>query len=172
MRNDHLLKNTLCDVIIPSNGPGWPTHAFNTYNVQGTIFFHTRHSSSSEYRLTNCIGRGPCLQVGDLTGSNDYINDAIRGLSFRTPTDLSSNPAFAGVGITQTQRTSQVVTITTSAAHGFRVGDMVTLMFTDSSSDWGATRSLLRSKSYNISVYAQRHRHCSADDAGRGGARL
>jgi len=29
------------------------------------------------------------------------------------------------------------VTITTASAHGFRVGDMVTILFTDSSSYWG-----------------------------------
>src|SRR5208282_2993609 len=57
--------------------------------------------------------------------------------SFRTPVSLASNPAFAGTAITQTQRTSQVVTITTASPHGFRVGDMVTILFTDFSSYWG-----------------------------------
>jgi hypothetical protein len=41
------------------------------------------------------------------------------------------------VAITQTQLTSQVVTITTASPHGFRVGDMVTILFTDNSSYWG-----------------------------------
>ena len=50
---------------------------------------------------------------------------------------FQSDTTLAGVAITQTQMTSQVVTITTASAHGFRVGDMVTILFTDNSSYWG-----------------------------------
>src|SRR6266849_4685204 len=50
---------------------------------------------------------------------------------------MAESPAFAGVAITQTQRVSQLVTITTASPHGFRVGDMVTILFTDSASYWG-----------------------------------
>src|SRR5262249_18990523 len=58
---------------------------------------------------------------------------------FRTPVDRSTTPAFAGVAITQTQRTAQVATITTATAHGFRPGDMVTILFTDNVGYWGDT---------------------------------
>ncbi len=85
----------------------------------------------------NCLGRGACLQIGDLHNSNDYTSNTVAGLSFRTPASLAGNPAFAGVAIVQTQRTSQVVTITTASAHGFRVGDMVTILFTDNNAYWG-----------------------------------
>ena len=131
-------KNRLCNVTLPSNGPGYPTHSLNTYNVAGTIYFHSNQSVLSGYGASlNCNGRGPCLQIGDLAGCNDFTNNTVLGLGFRSPTDLSGSPAFAGVVVTQTQRTSQVVTITTATAHGFRIGDMVTTMFTDNSAFWG-----------------------------------
>jgi hypothetical protein len=128
-------KNNQCNVTIPANGPNLTV---NTYNIYGTIYLHSNQSVLSAYGTSlNCLGRGACLQVGDLKNSNDYTNNTVLGLSFRTPVNLSSNPAFAGVPISQTQRTSQVATITTASAHGFRVGDMVTILFTDSSIYWG-----------------------------------
>ncbi|HTR24659.1 MAG TPA: hypothetical protein VMI10_11800 [Terriglobales bacterium] len=131
-------KNAQCNVTIPANGPGYPNHLFNTYNVAGTIYLHSNQSVLNGYGVSlNCVGRGPCLQIGDLGLSNDYANNTVMGLSFRTPTNLSSNPAFAGVAIAQAQRTSQVVTITTVTAHGFRPGDMVTILFTDNNAYWG-----------------------------------
>ncbi len=131
-------KNTLCNVTIPASGPGSPTHAYNTYNVAGTIYLHSNESVLSGYGVSlNCMGRGPCLQVGDLTSSNDYTNNTVSGISFRTPTNLSASSAFAGVAITQTQKASQVVTITTASPHGFHAGDMVTILFTDNNAYWG-----------------------------------
>jgi hypothetical protein len=131
-------RNIQCNVTIPSNGPGYPNHSLSTYNVGGTIYLHSNQSVFNGYGASlNCNGRGPCLQVGDLANSNDYANDTVLGLSFRSPTNLSSSPAFAGTAVTQTQRLSQVVTITTATAHGFRPGDMVTIMFTDNNAFWG-----------------------------------
>ncbi len=131
-------KNSQCNVTIPANGPGYPTHSLTTYNVYGTIYLHSNQSLLSGYGTSlNCIGRGACLQVGDRASSNDYTNNTISGLSFRTPIAYSSTPAYAGVAIAQTQKTSQIVTITTASAHGFRVGDMVTNLFTDNSAYWG-----------------------------------
>jgi hypothetical protein len=99
---------------------------------------HANQSVLSGYGVSlNCLGRGACLQVGDLQNSNNYTNNAITGLSFRTPVNVATNAAFGGVAISQTQRTSQVVTVTTASAHGFRTGDMVTILFTDSSTFWG-----------------------------------
>src|SRR6266852_3761885 len=130
-------KNSQCNVTVPANGPGAP-HSINTYRVPGTIYLHSNQSVLSGYGVSlDCIGRGACLQVGDLKNSNHFTNNTVAGLSFRTPVSLVGNAAFAGVAITQTQRTSQVATITTASAHGFRVGDMETILFTDSISYWG-----------------------------------
>ncbi len=128
-------KNSQCNVTIPANGPN---ESITTYNVYGTIYLHSNQSVLNGYGTSlNCLGRGACLQIGDLKTPNDYTDNTVAGLSFRTPENRSGNAAFAGVAITQTQRSSQVVTITTASAHGFRAGDMVTILFTDSSSYWG-----------------------------------
>jgi hypothetical protein len=128
-------KNAQCNVTIPASGPN---SSVNTYNVFGTIYLHSNQSVLNGYGTSlNCLGRGACLQIGDLKNSNSFTSNTISGLSFRTPVNLSGNPAFAGVAITQTQKTAQVVTITTASPHGFRVGDMVTILFTDSNAYWG-----------------------------------
>ncbi len=131
-------KNAHCNVIIPANGPGYPTHAINTYSVPGTIYLHSNQSVLSGYGASlDCTGRGACLQVGNLANADAFANNTVQGLSFRTPTNYSRNPAYAGVAITKTQRLSQLVTITTATAHGFRPGDMVTILFTDHNAYWG-----------------------------------
>jgi hypothetical protein len=133
--NGTAYKNSQCNVTILPNGPN---NSINTYNIFGSIYLHSNQSILSGYGASlNCMGRGPCLQIGDLRNTNDFTDNTVSGLSFRTPTNLSANPSFSGVKITQTQRTSQMATITTAAAHGFRIGDMVTILFTDSSSYWG-----------------------------------
>jgi hypothetical protein len=130
-------KNIQCNVILPANGPGYP-HSINTYSVPGTIYLHSNQSVLRGYGVSlDCTGRGACLQVGDLTNSNHFGNNTVQGLSFRTPTNYSSNPSYAGVAITNTQRAAQLVTITTATDHGFRPGDMVTILFTDNSAYWG-----------------------------------
>src|ERR1019366_3871846 len=133
-------KNAQCNVTIPANGSYTSSGFANRYdyNIYGTIFFHANQSSLEGNGVSmNCLGRGACLQVGDLVNSNDYVSNAVKGISFRSPTNVSGNPSFAGVAITQTRRTSQVVTITTASAHGFRRGDMVTILFTDNNVYWG-----------------------------------
>jgi hypothetical protein len=131
-------KNSQCNVTIPANGPGYPTHSLTTYNIYGTIYLHSNQSVLNGYGTSlNCLGRGACLQIGDLNNSNDFGNNTVAGLSFRTPVSQAGNAAYAGVAIAQTQRTGQVATITTASAHGFRVGDMVTILFTDNSAYWG-----------------------------------
>jgi hypothetical protein len=127
-------KNGQCTVTVPANGPGFA----HPYDVFGTIYLHSNQSALSGYGASlNCLGRGACLQVGDLKNSNNFTNNTVAGLSFRSPVNLAASPAFAGVAITQTQRASQLVTITTASPHGFRAGDMVTILFTDSSNYWG-----------------------------------
>ena len=138
--NKNPYYNSQCNITIPPTGPylGKESQSSLPYNIYGTINLHSNQSVLSGYGVSlNCLGRGACLQVGDLKNSNDYTDNTIVGLSFRTPVSVSSNPAFAGVAITETQRSRQVVTITTAGAHGFRVGDMVTILFTDNSSYWG-----------------------------------
>jgi len=130
-------KNSQCNVTVPANGSGYP-HSINTYSVPGTIYLHSNQSVFSGYGVSlDCTGRGACLQVGNLTSSNAFGNNTVQGFSFRTPTNYSSNPAYAGVAITNTQKASQLVTITTASAHGFRPGDMVTILFTDNNAYWG-----------------------------------
>ena len=128
-------KNSQCNVTIPANGP---IPSVNTYNVYGTIYLHSMQSVLNGYgAVLSCLGRGACLQIGDLKNSNDFSSTTVSGLSFRTPVNSAGSAAFAGTAITQTQRTSQVATITTAGPHGFRVGDMVTILFTDTSAYWG-----------------------------------
>ena len=132
--NGTAYENSQCNVIISANGPNG---TINSYNIFGRIYLHSNQSVLSGYGTSlNCLGRGACLQVGDLATSTDYTDNTISGLSFRTPTNVGSNAAFAGVAIAQTQRTAQVVTITTASAHNFRTGDMVTILFY-TSAYWG-----------------------------------
>jgi hypothetical protein len=133
--------NSQCNVTIPANGPylgSGNLWSINNYFVYGTIFLHSNQSILDGSGATlNCLGRGPCIQVGDRINANDYANNTIRGLSFRTPTDYSGNPSYAGVNLSSATWSSGVVTVTTASPHGFRVGDMVTQLFTDSAYYWG-----------------------------------
>jgi hypothetical protein len=127
-------KNRQCNITIPGEVSN-PTA--NNYNVYGTIFFHSNNSILSGYGVVlKCSGRGACLQVGDLSASSDYVDNTITGLNLSS-TNHPSLPAYAGVNVTNTVRSSGVVVITTATAHGFRPGDMVTTLFTDNSAYWG-----------------------------------
>jgi len=61
--------NSQCNVTIPANGPylgSGSLWTLNNYNVYGTIFFHSNQSVLNGPGVSvNCLGRGPCLQVGD-----------------------------------------------------------------------------------------------------------
>ena len=136
--NSTVWQNRHCNVIIPASGPG-ATSAFNTYNIYGTLFWHANESElDAPGVMFNCLGRGACLEVGDLLNSNDYTNNTIRGLTFANPTSYASlSSAFNGVQITNTVAGGGYKTITTAAAHNFRPGDMVTMRFTDDVHYWG-----------------------------------
>ena len=133
--------NSQCNVTIPANGPylgSGSLWALNNYNVYGTIFFHSNQSVLNGPGVSvNCLGRGPCLQVGDQIKSLDYQNNTIQSLAFRSPNNNSANPAYNGCSITQTSAIGTIATIMTATACGFRPGDMVTIQFTDDSSYWG-----------------------------------
>jgi hypothetical protein len=133
--------NVQCNMTIPANGPytsDYTKHSLNDYNIYGTIFLHTNQSILDGSGVSlNCMGRGPCLQIGDTVNANHFANNTVRGISFRSPTDCSAIPAYAGVSITNTVTAANVATITTATAHGFRTGDLVTIMFTDDAGYWG-----------------------------------
>src|SRR5580658_1273223 len=133
--------NAQCNVTIPANGPylgSGGLWSLNNYNVHGTIFFHSNQSILNGSGVSlNCMERGPCLQVGDHTSANDYVDNAIVGLSFRTPTNFSSNAAYAGSVITTTACGGGSCTVTTASAHGLRPGDLATILFTDDPRYWG-----------------------------------
>ncbi len=136
--------NGQCNVTIPANGGpnnlSGPTsdHPLNNYLVYGTIYFHAGQSVLNGYGVSlNCLGRGPCLQLGDLLNANHYADMTVEGIHFRTPVVSTGDPAYAGSAITSTVVASSVATITTSSAHGFRPGDMVVQLYTDDASYWG-----------------------------------
>jgi hypothetical protein len=139
--NSHYNYNSQCNVTIPANGPylgSGKLWSINNYYVYGTLFVHSNQSILDGSGATlNCLGRGPCIQIGDRTNANHYANNTIRGLSFRTPSDYSSDPSYAGVNISSIMWSSGVVTVTTASPHGFHVGDLVTQLFADSASYWG-----------------------------------
>ena len=133
--------NAQCNVTIPPNGPYLGSGSFwslNNYNVYGTIFFHSNQSALNGRGVSlNCLGRGPCLQVGDQVSTGHYTNNTITGLSFRSPTNVSAIPAFGGCAIVGTFTSANVATITTATDCGFRPGDIVDIQFTDQSRYWG-----------------------------------
>jgi hypothetical protein len=130
-------KNAQCNVTIPANGP-FDGSSINAYNVYGTIFFHSNQSILGGYGATlRCQGRGPCIQIGSAAPSTRFNANVIQGLSFRSPTDLTSVPAFCGSAITASSYSSNIATVTTKTTHGFRPGDLVTILFTDNRAYWG-----------------------------------
>jgi hypothetical protein len=133
--NSNYTQNGYCNVTVPAIGIGY---VYNRFQVYGTIYFHSYQSTLSGYGVRlECYGRGPCLQIGDEVNSNHYPNDTIQGFNFATLTNYASIPAYEGVNITNTSFSSGTATVTTATAHGFRPGDLVTILFTDSSSYWG-----------------------------------
>src|SRR6202041_1850696 len=63
------------------------------------------------------------------------------------------NASFAGVNITNIARTGTTQTITTASAHGFRPGDMVTILFTDDHQYWGTAQVLTVPSSTTFTIY-------------------
>jgi hypothetical protein len=131
-------QNSNCEVVIPPTGPQSQQGNYGGFDVYDTIYFHSNSSLLSGYgAILNCHERGPCVQVGDLRNANDYANNTVEGISFRSPDNRSSDPAFNGSLIKATQRISGVITIQTATPHNLRSGDRVTQMLTDTSNYWG-----------------------------------
>jgi hypothetical protein len=136
-------NNVQCNVIIPSNGPYTNSqlqYSLNNYIVYGTIFLHSSQSTLDGNGVAlDCVGRGPCVQIGVLGVSSTHFGaNKVDGLTFRAGVPYASeSSAFAGVNITNTVGNGTYRTITTATPHNFRPGDLVTILFTDSSSYWG-----------------------------------
>ena len=152
-----------CHVVIPPRGKpyGGPKSYSDDYNIYGSIFFHTTQSRlSGDGAVINHYGRGPGLVVGYLTPvnadgsviagfptsapSNLALDNTVEGITFRSATDHSTDPAYAGSLITSVaySSTTHLNTITTAAPHGLRTGDMVTILFTDPTQFWGDVPSI------------------------------
>lgn len=152
-----------CHVIIPPRGKPYKTSTSYSedYNIYGSIFFHTSESTlSGDGAVINHYGRGPGLVVGYLTPvnadgssipgfpasaiSNFALDNTITGISFRSPSDNSSDPAYAGSEVASVaySKSTHLNTITTKTPHGLRTGDMVTILFTDPTQFWGDVPSL------------------------------
>jgi hypothetical protein len=145
-------NNRQCRIVLPPSGAfyngSYSSRHFNVaadYNIYAPIIFQSNGSKlEGSGAALNCYWRGYCLQIGDLLNTNDSSGNTVEGLSFRTPWNTANGQygmygyGFTGCNITQTQRTSQVVTLTTSGCGvTFQPGDMITVMFTDNTLYWG-----------------------------------
>ena len=135
----------------------------NPYHVYGTIAVQQNGMLITGYgAYLACTTRGPVFQIGPIgQASTHAVSNVIEGVSFQSPTDFSGVPEYRGSLITSTSRASSVATINTSAAHGFRVGDPITLLFTDDSSYWGNITSVLSVPTATSFTYSN-----AAGDAG------
>src|SRR5260370_28990767 len=82
--------------------------------------------------LLSCWTRERCIVLGDLTNSNHYGGVTLRGVN------MTSTVNADGCQITNTQRQSNVVTITVAAGCStIQTGDVVNINFTDTAGYWG-----------------------------------
>jgi hypothetical protein len=102
--------------------------------VYGSIFAHcSRALIEGNGALLSCSTRDRCVVLGDLVNSNHYGGTTLRGVNF------TSTVSADGCQITNTQRTSNVVTITVaSGCSTIQTGDRVNINFTDVPSYWGS----------------------------------
>ena len=166
-----------CHVVIPPRGKpyGGPKSYSDDYNIYGSIFLHTTQSKlSGDGIVINHYGRGPALVIGYLTPvnadgsviagfpatalSNLALDNTVEGISFRSPTDHSSEPAYAGSLITSVAYSSatHLNTVTTARPHGLRTGDMVTILFTDPPQFWGDVPSITVVDATTFTYYRDR----------------
>jgi hypothetical protein len=116
-------------VILPATGA-----TSNALAVYGTIYAHcSRALIEGNGTLLSCSTRDRCIVLGDLTNSNHYGGVTLRGVN------MTSTVTADGCHITNTQRQSNVVTITVaSGCSTIQTGDVVNINFTDSPSYWGS----------------------------------
>jgi hypothetical protein len=116
-------------VVLPPTGA-----TSNAMPVYGSIFAHcSRTLIEGNGTLLSCSTRDRCIVLGDLVNSNHYGGVTLRGVN------MTSTVNADGCQITNTQRQSNVVTITVaSGCSAIETGDLVNINFTDSSNYWGS----------------------------------
>jgi len=120
--------NANAHVVLPATGA-----TANALAVHGSIFAHcSRSLIEGNGTLLSCSTRDRCIFMGDQVNSNHYGGLTLRGLNF------TSTVHADGCLITNTQRQSNVVTITAaSACSTIQNGDRVNINFTDNPAYWG-----------------------------------
>ncbi|MGA9391483.1 MAG: hypothetical protein WBV69_13670 [Candidatus Sulfotelmatobacter sp.] len=115
-------------IILPATGVN-----ASALPVYGSIFAHcSRALIEGNGTLLSCSTRDRCMVLGDLVNSNHYGGVTLRGVNF------TSTVTADGCRITNAQRISNVVTITTASACGtIQTGDIVNINFTDNPAYWG-----------------------------------
>ncbi|MFZ0774593.1 MAG: beta strand repeat-containing protein [Candidatus Sulfotelmatobacter sp.] len=115
-------------VVLPATGA-----VANALPVHGSIFAHcSRGLIEGNGTLLSCSTRDRCMVLGDLVNSNHYGGVTLRGVNF------TSTVSADGCQITNTQRQSNVVTITVaSGCSTIQTGDTVNINFTDGTAYWG-----------------------------------
>ena len=116
-------------VVLPATGA-----TSNALPVYGSIFGHcSRALIEGDGTLLSCSTRDRCVVLGDLTNSNHYGGITLRGIN------MTSTVNADGCQITNTQRQSNVVTITVaSGCSTIQTGDLVNINFTDLPNYWGS----------------------------------
>ena len=116
-------------VVLPATGA-----TANALPVYGSIFGHcSRTLIEGEGTLLSCSTRDRCVVLGDLANSNHYGGITLRGIN------MTSTVNSDGCQIANTQRQSNVVTITVAAGCStIQSGDVVNINFTDLPNYWGS----------------------------------
>ena len=113
-------------VVLPAVGAN-----ANALPVYGTVWLHGNHLTlDGTGSMVNCYTRDRCILMGSLVTTYDDVT--IRGLRFGTLESLD------GCQITNTARSSGVVTVTTTGSCSVVTGDTVVIDFTDNPTYWGA----------------------------------
>jgi hypothetical protein len=120
--------NPNAHIVLPATGAN-----SGALPVYGTIFAHCSRSLIEGHgTLLSCSTRDRCIFLGDQVNSNHYGALTLRGVNF------TSTVHADGCLIANTQRQSNVVTITTvSACSTIQTGDRVNINFTDNVAYWG-----------------------------------
>jgi hypothetical protein len=121
--------NPNAHIVLPATGA-----TGNALPVYGAIFAHCGRSLiEGNGSQLSCSTRDRCIVLGDLVNSNHYGAVTLRGVN------LTSTVNSDGCQITNTQRQSNVVTITVAAGCStIQTGDLVNINFTDVPNYWGS----------------------------------
>jgi hypothetical protein len=116
-------------IVLPATGA-----TSNALPIYGSVFAHcSRSLIEGNGTLLSCSTRDRCIVLGDLVNSNHYGGVTLRGVN------MTSTVNADGCQITNTQRQSNVVTITVaSGCNAIQTGDLVNINFTDYTQYWGS----------------------------------